>query len=67
MENEKKEKPFILEIEEAQQETIAMVNKIMAEHNIPCYFYEPIIDKIHQSLIQAKQQEIAQLKSQEGK
>ena len=52
-------KPLILEIDEAEKETIAAVNEIMARHNLPCAFFEPIIAGIHRQLIDGKKNEVA--------
>lgn len=51
MKNEQEiKKPLALELEEAEKETVAAVNSIMLKHNLPCYFYEIIFDKIHRQL-----------------
>lgn len=51
MKNEQEiKKPLALELEEAEKETVAAVNGIMLKHNLPCYFYEIIFDKIHRQL-----------------
>ncbi len=59
MENAKKTitKPLVLEIEEAEKETVAAVNDIMARHDLPCFLFEPIIDKIHRQLSDGKKNE----------
>ena len=52
-------KPLVLEIDEAERETVAAVNEIMARHNLPCSFFEPIIAGIHRQLMEGKRTELA--------
>lgn len=55
---EKAQKPFLLEMEEARTETFDAVNRIMQQHNIPCYFYEAIINDVHRQLLDGKKNEL---------
>lgn len=65
MKNEQKTvKPLILEIDEAEKETVSAVNEIMARHNLPCTLFEPIIAGIHRQLIDGKKNEVAAATSQ---
>lgn len=65
MKNEQKTvKPLILEIDEAEKETVSAVNEIMARHNLPCALFEPIIAGIHRQLIDGKKNEVAAATSQ---
>ncbi len=57
-------KPLILEIEEAEREATEALNDIMARHNLPFSFFEPIIDKIHFQMTEGKKKEIANASAQ---
>lgn len=63
-------KPLILEIAEAEHETVAAVNEIMRKHNLPCSFFEPIVAGIYRQLVEGKKNEIntaaAQYEEQEA-
>lgn len=52
-------KPLVLEIDEAEKETVKAVNEIMTRHNLPCSFYEPIIAEIHRQLREGKKNELS--------
>lgn len=53
------QKPLVLEIDEAEKEIVSAVNEIMARHNLPCAFFEPIIAGIHRQLVDGKKNEVA--------
>ena len=57
-------KPLVLEIDEAEKETIATVNDIMERHNLPCAFFEPIIAGIYRQLVDGKKKEVANAAAQ---
>lgn len=61
MENEKE---LVIRMAEAEQEAVAAVNRIMAKHDLPCFLFEPILDKIHHQLIDGKTAELAQAQAQ---
>ena len=52
-------KPLVLEVDEAEKETVKAVNEIMARHSLPCSFYEPIIAEIHRQLREGKKNELS--------
>lgn len=62
--DQKVSKPLVLEIDEAEKETVAAVNDIMAKHNLPCAFFEPIIAGIHRQLVDGKKNEVANATAQ---
>lgn len=62
--DQKVSKPLVLEIDEAEKETVAEVNDIMAKHNLPCAFFEPIIAGIHRQLVDGKKNEVANATAQ---
>lgn len=57
-----KERELVLRLNEAETETVAAMNSIMSKHGLPCFLYEPIIDKIHRQLINGKAEEIESAK-----
>ncbi len=61
---EKPTKPLALAMEEAEKETIAAVNSIMAKYDLPCYFYEIIFDKVHRKLKDGSEGELHSVSAQ---
>lgn len=57
-------KPLVVEIDEAEKETVTAINEIMARHSLPCAFFEPIIAGIHRQLVEGKKSEIANAAAQ---
>lgn len=57
------DKELVIALEEAEQEAVAAVNCIMQKHGLPCYLFEPIMDKIHRQLIDGKTAELAAAKT----
>ena len=55
-----KSKPLILAMRETETELVNTVNRLMSENNLPCYFLEIIIDKIHRQLKDGAKTELAQ-------
>lgn len=61
-----KEKHLALVLEEAEQETAAALNSILQKHGLPCYLFEPILDKLHRQILDGKAAEIAAAKAEMG-
>lgn len=59
------EKELVIRVAEAEQETVAAVNSIMQKHGLPCFLFEPIVDKIHRQLIDGKTSELVAAKARE--
>lgn len=57
------EKELVIRVAEAEQETVAAVNSIMQKHGLPCFLFEPIVDKIHRQLIDGKTSELVAAKA----
>lgn len=57
------DKELVIVLAEAEQEMVAAVNGIMQKHGLPCYLFEPIMDKIHRQLIDGKTAELAAAKT----
>lgn len=53
-------KPLILEIEEAKQELVQSVNKIIQKHGINCYLLEPAFAELYAQVKATAQSELAQ-------
>ena len=60
------EKELVIRMAEAEQDLVSAVNGIMANHNLPCFLFEPILDKIHRQLIDGKTAELEQAKARSG-
>ena len=58
------DKPFILEMTEAENELVTVINDIIRRHNIPCYFMELLVDKIHSQLKAGAKDEIARARDE---
>lgn len=63
MNNESKSKPLILAITEAEKELINLVNKFLSVDHIPCYFLDPMFDKIGSQLKAGANAELYQAKN----
>ena len=59
------EKELVIRVAEAEQETVAAVNSIMQKHELPCFLFEPIVDRIHRQLIDGKTSELVAAKARE--
>ena len=59
------EKELVIRVAEAEQETVAAVNSIMQKHGLPCFLFEPIVDRIHRQLIDGKTSELVAAKGRE--
>ena len=59
------EKELVIRVAEAEQETVAAVNSIMQKHGLPCFLFEPIVDRIHRQLIDGKTSELVAAKARE--
>lgn len=60
-------KPLMLAMQEAEQELVSNVNGIMQKHNIPCYFFEMIFDKIHRQIKDGAMKELSNVKADYAK
>lgn len=54
----KKEKELVISMAEAEQEAVDAMNAIMHRHGLPCFLFEPIVDRIHRQLIEGKTNEL---------
>lgn len=57
-------KPLILEIEEAKAEIIASINNALQNHNLPCYFLEPIVSALAAQIKEGAKSELEMAKAQ---
>lgn len=62
---EQKQRPIILEIDEAKQELIQCVNEILFKHRLSCYLIEPMFAEIYMQIQANARNEIAQAKANE--
>ena len=61
---EQKQRPIILELDEAKQELVQFVNNILTRHKLPCYLIEPIFAELYSQIRMSAQNEIAQAREQ---
>ena len=59
-----KEKHLALVLEEAEAETAAVLSGILQKYGLPCYLFEPIMDKLHRQILDGKAAEIAAAKAE---
>lgn len=59
MEEQKKQRPLILEIEDAKQEIINVVNKAI-QRGLPCYIVDMILSDIYAQVKSGAKNELAQ-------
>jgi hypothetical protein len=60
------EKELVIALAEAEQETTAAINSIMQKHGLPCYLFEPVVDKIHRQLIDGRASELAAARARQA-
>jgi UDP-N-acetyl-D-mannosaminuronate dehydrogenase len=61
---EEKQKPFILEMEEAKLELVQVINKAIQVRKLPCYLLLPIIENIYKDMQIGAQNELAMARQQ---
>lgn len=64
MEENKIQKPLILEIEEAKTELVEAVNKAIQVHKLPCYIVDLILQGIVAQVKEGAKQELEMAKEQ---
>ena len=60
MENNKIERPLILEIDEAKKEIVNTVNNIIQTRGIPFYFLDMVLSEVCRQVGEAAKAELAQ-------
>lgn len=62
------QKELVITLAEAEQELVEAVNGILQKHGLPCYLFEPILDKVHRQVAEAKANELlaARARAQAG-
>ena len=63
---EQKQRPIILEIDEAKQELVQCVNEILAKHRLSCYLIEPMFGELYSQIKISAQNELAQARASEA-
>lgn len=64
MEENKIQKPFILEMDEAKLEIIQVINNAMQVHKLPCYIVDMILSDIGVQIKEGAKNEITMAKQQ---
>lgn len=57
-------KPLMLAMRDAESKLVKTVNEVLHEDNIPCYFLEMLLDKIHRQIKDGAGKELAQANAQ---
>lgn len=63
---EQKQRPIILEMDDAKRELVQCVNNIMQNHRLSCYLLEPMVAELYAQIKATAKQELAQAREQEG-
>ena len=61
---EEKQKPFILEIDEAKNEIIQVINNAINVHKLPCYLVDMILAPISAQIREGAKNELAMASEQ---
>ena len=61
---EEKQKPFILEMDEAKQEMIQVINNAIQVRKLPCYILDAILSEISIQIKEGAKQELAMARQQ---
>ena len=64
MEENKIQKPFILEIDEAKAEIIQVVNNAIQVRKLPCYMLDMVLSEICVQIKEGAKQELAMARQQ---
>lgn len=64
MEENKIQKPFILEMEEVKLEMVQVINKAIQVHNLPCYMIDMILSEISAQIKEGAKNELEMAKAQ---
>ena len=64
MEENKIQKPLILEMDEAKLEIIQVINNAIQVHKLPCYMVDMILSDIGAQIKEGAKQELAMAKQQ---
>lgn len=64
---EQKQRPIILEMDDAKRELVQCVNSIMQNHRLSCYLLEPMFAELYSQIKATAQQELAQAREQDVK
>lgn len=64
MEENKIQKPFILEMDEAKLEIIQVINKAIQVRRLPCYLVDMILSEVGTQIKEGAKQELEMAKAQ---
>lgn len=64
MEENKIQKPFILEMDEAKQEFIQVINNAIQVRKLPCYILDILLSEISAQIKEGAKQELAMARQQ---
>ncbi len=61
---EKMNRPFILEVDEAKKEFIQVINNAIQVRKLPCYIIEMILENLHTQIKEGAKSELEMAKAQ---
>ena len=64
MEENKMQKPFILEMDEAKLEIIQVINNAIQVHKLPCYIVDMLLSEISTQIKEGAKNELMMAKQQ---
>ena len=64
MEENKTQKPLILEMDETKSEIIQVINNAIQVRKLPCYFIDMVLSEISTQIKEGAKQELAMVKEQ---
>ena len=64
MEENKIQKPFILEMDEVKMEMVQVINKAIQVRKLPCYLIDMVLSELGVQIKEGAKQEIAMAKAQ---
>ena len=61
---EKMNRPFILEVDEAKKELIQVINNAIQVRKLPCYIIEMMLENLHSQIKEGVRSELEMAKAQ---
>ena len=59
------ERELIIRVVEAENDLVSSVNQILQKYNLPFFLIEPVVEKIHQQILEGKAAELAAARARE--
>lgn len=59
------ERELIIRVVEAENDLVSSINQILQKYNLPFFLIEPVVEKIHQQILEGKATELAAARARE--